>query len=586
MRSYSRVTGAAALVLLLMIAGPFSGAQVRGPLSVSPLNPRYFTDGTGKAVLLAGSHTWSSMFDQGPGDPPPVFNITQFCNFLRAYGHNMTRTFVWEQSRRGTWISDTNYWFHPPPRFKRTGPGLASDGKPKWNLDSLDDAHFTWIRTRVDTFAARGFYVSIQLFDGWSVAQPPGQPGNPWLDHSMRAGNNVNGIDGHNGAAGPNGEATQSLLIPAIWPIQERYIKKLVDVLDDCDNVLYEVSNESWSGSQDWQYRVIDTLKAYERRKPKQHPVGMSVEYPGGDNSELFASHADWVSVNGTDSGGYDYRYNPRPNDGTKVILNDTDHLWGNGGDATWVWESFMRGMNVLYMDGYDGKAYGTGHPWTSADSANGTTVKLRKNLGYILRYAGRMNLVAMTPRGDLSTTGYCLANPAPHGAEYIVYFQFGGTQTVNLSSTADSLVAEWFNTADGSTTAGGVVAGGATRSFTPPFNGDAVLYLHTRQISAIGAAPGGKIPAYRLSVNYPNPFNPSTVVTYALPARVHVALRVYNAAGQLVRTLLDAVREAGEGSVTWDGRNGAGEQVTSGSYFCRMTTEGYAATVKMLLVR
>lgn len=586
MGSRTRSRGAAALFLLVMIPGPGISAQIKGPLRVNPANPRYFTDGTGRAVLLAGSHTWGSMFDQGPGDPPPPFNITQFCEFLKAYGHNCTRTFVWEQSRRGTWISDTNYWFHPPPRFKRTGPGLASDGKPKWNLDSLDESYFTWIKTRIDTFAARGFYVSIELFDGWSVAQPSGQPGNPWLDHPMRAGNNVNGIDGHNGAAGPNGEATQSLLIPAIWPIQERYVKKMVDELDGYDNILYEISNESWSGSQDWQYRVIDTIKAYELRKPKQHPVGMSVEYPGGDNAELFASHADWISVNGTASNGYDYRYNPPPNDGSKVILNDTDHLWGNGGDATWVWESFTRGLNVLYMDGYDGKAYGTGHPWTQADSANGNTVKLRKNMGYILRYANRMNLAATAPRGDLTSTGYCLANPAPHAAEYMVYFPFGGAQTVNLSATSDSLVAEWLNPGDGSTTAGGVVAGGSTRTFTPPFNSDAALYLHSSQTSGIGTAPATTIPAYHLSVNYPNPFNPSTVITYELPARARLTLRIYNAAGQLLRTLLDAVRPAGQGSVTWDGKDGAGEQMSSGSYFCRMTANDYASTVKMLLLR
>jgi hypothetical protein len=474
-----------------------------------------------------------------------------------------------------------NYWFKPGPPYKRTGPGNASDGKLKFNMDSLDQTYFDWIAARVDTFAARGIYVSIQLFDGWSVSSR-GLPGNPWLDHPMNNTNNVNGING----GSSDGTATQSLSLPAVWPIQLRYIKKLLDRLNSYDNVMWEVSNESsYSGSEVWEARIIDTIRAYESRKPKQHPIGFTADwYAPLLNGTVFASKADWISP-GAGNNGEIWKTSPPDSGGRKVVVNDTDHLWGNGGDATWVWMSFCRGTNVLYMDGYDGKAYGTGHPWSQADSASATVVKLRKNLGYILRYARRMNLIAMKPHGDLTSTGFCLANPASHDAEYIVYFPSASGQTVNLSATSDTLVVEWMNTGDGSTTDGGVVTAGTTRTFTPPFNSDAALYLHARQTSN-GITPQATIPGYHLSTNYPNPFNPSTVVTYDLPQRAHLALRIYSAAGQLVRTLANGMTPAGEGSFTWDGKDGAGKPMSSGTYFCRMTANDYTATVKMILLK
>ena len=52
----------------------------------------------------------------------------------------------------------------------------------------------------------------------------------------------------------------------------------------------------------------------------------------------------------------FNYRTNPPPADGRKVILTDTDHLWGVGGDVAWVWKSFLRGLNPLFMDPYEQK--------------------------------------------------------------------------------------------------------------------------------------------------------------------------------------------------------------------------------------
>ena len=64
----------------------------------------------------------------------------------------------------------------------------------------------------------------------------------------------------------------------------------------------------------------------------------------------------------------------------------------------------------------------------------------IRRSMGYTLRYSRRMNLAATRPRGELSSTGYCLANP---GVEYLVFLPGGGTATVDLSAAPDDLSVE-----------------------------------------------------------------------------------------------------------------------------------------------
>jgi hypothetical protein len=102
----------------------------------------------------------------------------------------------------------------------------------------------------------------------------------------------------------------------------------------------------------------------------------------------------------------------------------------------------------------------------------------VRNTMGYIRNYADRMNLAAMTPQGKLSSTGHVLANNSPEKPELLIYAPAGGDFTVNLSAIKGPLIAEWMNPATGVKTAGANVNGGEVRIFTPPFKGDAVLYL------------------------------------------------------------------------------------------------------------
>jgi hypothetical protein len=91
---------------------------------------------------------------------------------------------------------------------------------------------------------------------------------------------------------------------------------------------------------------------------------------------------------------------------------------------------------------------------------------------------------------------------------------------------------------------------------------------------------------SYTLAQNYPNPFNPSTTIKYDMKAKGIVTLKVYNVAGQLVRTLANSVKDAGSYTVTWDGKNDRGGAVASGIYFYKMETKDFSQTKKMVMLR
>ena len=442
-----------------------------GLLYVNPTNPRYFTDGSGKAIYLTGSHTWANFQDAGTSNPPAAFGYNGYLNFLQANNHNFFRLWAWEQSK---WLTGATYYFSPSI-YQRPGPGTALDGGKKFDVTKFNQAYFNRMRSRIIAAGNKGIYVSIMLFDGWSVDCAKNGPcntnANPWRGHPFNSSNNINGINGD-----PNndksGSETHTLQISAITARQKAYIRKVINTVNDLDNVLYEISNESHSNSQAWQYYMIDYIKSYEATKPKQHPIGMTVEYPGGSNSELFSAsnHADWVSPNGDT-----YKTNPDAATGNKVIIVDSDHLWGEGGDRIWVWKSFTRGLNLLFMDCYQA-SFCTSGVFTPNSP---TRLSIVANMGYVRDYADRMNLKRMTPRTSTSacSTQYCLVWS---GRQYLVYRpSSSGSVTVNLSAASGQLSYEWFNPATGKIAKTGTTTGGASRTFSSPFSGDAVLYIH-----------------------------------------------------------------------------------------------------------
>ncbi|MHB2156493.1 FlgD immunoglobulin-like domain containing protein [Calditrichota bacterium GD2] len=85
---------------------------------------------------------------------------------------------------------------------------------------------------------------------------------------------------------------------------------------------------------------------------------------------------------------------------------------------------------------------------------------------------------------------------------------------------------------------------------------------------------------------NYPNPFNPRTIIRFALPEDGHVQLTIYSMSGQKVRILIDGQFSKGYHQIVWDGTNESGQSVSGGLYFYELRTNHKRILKKMLLVK
>jgi hypothetical protein len=470
-----------------MPARPQANPPITGPLAISS-NPHYFKDAGGTPLLLSGSQTWNTLQDWGTDGTAPPLDFDAFVKFLTDHGHNFTLLWRAEQPRfchlPVTENSPPEFTVSPQP-WQRTGPGRATDGGLRFDLNIFDQGFFDRLRARTQTLNKNGIYAGIYLFTGefLNIFRCPND------GYPFTAANNINGVDdGYSG--GSNGTSSISMTAPnEITRLQDAFVDKMIDTLNDLPNVLWIVSEEAPAGSLWWNDHMMAHTRAYESRKPYQHPIGYAAPIWTPD-SVVYNSNADWVAPAATIS--------PTSSCGTgkpacKVNVNDSDHSYWEmwlltpRQNRNYAWENVLNGNSVLFMDPYlvDYPRQARNHCLQPSHgicaSPDARYDNFRNNLGYALRITRKLNLAKVIPQGTLSSTGYCLAQTPSSGAEYLVYAPSGGRFVVDLSAmpSSRSLAVTWFDPASGaSIVKDPVSAGSHAESFIPPFSGDAVLYL------------------------------------------------------------------------------------------------------------
>jgi hypothetical protein len=317
-----------------------------------------------------------------------------------------------------------------PQPWLRTGPGTASDGKLKFDLTRNNQAYFGRLRARVRQLQAAGIYAGVYLFSGeWLLRFRCPSDGYPFT-----GSNNVNGIDDGGGIGSVTMTATN-----AITEIQDAYVKKVIETLNDLPNVLWIISQEAPPNSVWWKSRLIALIRSYEVGKPLQHPIGYGVlgdvSGTAGDGDALLVnSDPDWIApatkISPTSSCGGG---NPR----CKVNINDSDHsyfgMWNDSAELNrnYFWINFTQGDQTVFMDPYV-VYYPRENRNLSPSPVKGISPgpdprwePVRDTIGYIREYADRINLAAMTPQGSLTSTGHALAGINRMDAELLVSCSF-----------------------------------------------------------------------------------------------------------------------------------------------------------------
>ncbi len=437
-------------------------------MRVSSENPRYFADDQGKIVYLTGAHTWRNLQDLVVPDGISSFDYQAYLKFLVRHRLNFFR--LWRQEEA----------FSDPLPYLRTGPGLALDGQPKFDLNQPNPAFYSRLSHRVAEAERHGLYVAVMLFQGWSIERKDSKrQEDPWAMHPFHRDNNVNGVDGDHDHDG-EGRETHTLEDPALFARQLEFARLVVDAVNGYGNVLYEIANESTPASIAWQEALVRAIHEYEAAKPKRHPVILSAPW-GNRTQDLWASQAEAVSPGLPIPGmpAYPYREDPPANDGRKVIINDTDHLWGIGGTRAWVWQSFTRGLNPIYMDPYSPEVLP--HFYQMVQE---TRDQVLEAMGQTRMVAELVPLSRMTPRADLCSSRYCLADP---GRAYVVFvpsssgLENAASVSVDLMSAAELFDVRWLNLERGTWTGEVRRLPGGKTTFTVPFEGEAVLLLLSR---------------------------------------------------------------------------------------------------------
>ena len=398
------------ILIFLAAAKINSPAQILTPLKVLEKNPNYFTNETGKAVYLTGSQTWNTLQDWGTNDSIEPLDFDAFVEFLTAHHHNFTLLWTTElpvfRGLPTTEGTPPDFWVTPFP-WQRTGPGNATDGKPKFDLSKFNQAYFDRLYDRVRRLNSAGIYAGVYLFSGeWILRFRFATDGYPFT-----GSNNVNGIDDG------GGKGSVTMTSPdEITKIQDAFVKKVINTLNDLPNVLWIVSQEAPLESQWWNGHLITLVRSYEAQKPFQHPVGFGV--PDGDlkDSIVINSDADWIApmsrISPTQTIG-------KGNPARKVNINDSDHsyweIWNDSPQANrnFFWINFTQGNQTLFMDPYV-LYYPRQHRNIPQSPVNGIGKgpdqrweNVRNTMGYIREYADRMNLADLMPDGKLSSTGH-----------------------------------------------------------------------------------------------------------------------------------------------------------------------------------
>jgi beta-glucanase (GH16 family) len=107
------------------------------------------------------------------------------------------------------------------------------------------------------------------------------------------------------------------------------------------------------------------------------------------------------------------------------------------------------------------------------------------------------------------------------------------------------------------------------------------VDYMRVYQLGTTSAASNPKTDQFSLSQNYPNPFNSVTTLSYSIPSKNLVSLKVYNISGRVVSSIVSEEMQAGEYTREWDASN-----LPGGIYFCKLQAGTFSETRKFILIK
>ncbi|MGQ9629387.1 MAG: cellulase family glycosylhydrolase [bacterium] len=248
------------------------------PIRLHPENPRYFLYKDKPLVLIAATEHYGAVLNRN-------FDYTAYLNEAADKNATLSRCFLLFRE-----LGDANLNPHSPCKplpgeyvapFPRAGPGYATDGFPKFDLDRWDPEYFERLHGFLTEASRRDIIVELTLFSN-TYADPV------WKLNPFNIKNNVNGI------GDVAWQDYTSMRDPDLFERQRAYVRKIVREVNRYDNVYFEVCNEPFGGHpghaspaevEAWQDAIRNTIREEESGLPKRHLIfQVTVERPRGES--------------------------------------------------------------------------------------------------------------------------------------------------------------------------------------------------------------------------------------------------------------------------------------------------------------
>jgi len=453
----------AALVVALAMVG--LQAQAAGEVTTSG----HWIQFGSKNVMLVGDSVTQGWMECGTN-----FNQTGYVDALASRGINMLM--IWSYIGITDQVADVRIGYNAPEIW----PWNKSGGV--FNLDSLNDAYFTRLRSLVEHCNEHGIVFLITIHDGWTKTRFDGHPFKSGLGGSLTDKSQYVELADYNNEMpttyNPSWTRQQK---HQYW--LEKYCGRIISSTSDLPNVIYEMFNEGeWynqANLANFEKHFLNFFKTRSARMTINNGETISTtNFRNVTNCDVISLHQpNWNSgTNATDS--YNY-YAPKWSGSPVKPYYFSEPVPEYRGDSSLhtaltrlMWGTVLAGAGFVVQNdcsfGWDPNCL------IASEATDRNTVYDRE--GHCCRFFNQtvQNLGGMSPQGGLSSTGVCFANP---GSEYVVWSQ-GANFTLNLSALSGSAACRFYNPRSGSFQSVFYKTGGSTQSFTVPDSNDWALYV------------------------------------------------------------------------------------------------------------
>lgn len=458
--------------MLLAFAANAVSTRAAEPIRLHPDNPHYFIWRGEPTVLITSGEHYGAVLNS-------AFDYGKYLHTLESLGFNLTRTFsgAYCEPRGAFGIKDNT--LAPAageflcPWSRSNQPGYINGGN-KFDLREWDTAYFERLRDFVREADKRGIVVELVLFC-------PFYGDEMWKLSPMNAANNVNSI----GRVKRN--EVYTLGNSSLLAVQDAMVRKIVEQLNEFDNIYYEICNEPYERSgqtQAWQAHISETIVKTESGS-RRHLIAQNLPWrpqnmpQGAAGRAQPVQHVSILNFHGASPPGPVGLYY----DLAKVIAYDETGFAGSEPKPYRIggWDFIIAGGAV-----YDNLDYSftVGHEDGTAkiDAPGGGGAALHRQLGILAEFIKSFEFVKMKPDNSVIKDGVPDGATAralvDDGRAYAIYINGGTRADLILDLSAGHYKAEWIDTKTGAANKIQTIehSGGRRRLVSPTYIDDIAL--------------------------------------------------------------------------------------------------------------